>query len=87
MKKLTVNILLGVLIGFSAATTQANDSISATVAQVVSLGPGPVINPENSLYIEEKKAAMVKQVQHYQAKQIKRRGKKNKHHRKIATDS
>ncbi|HGM5323939.1 hypothetical protein AAY84_04230 [Serratia marcescens] len=81
MNKLIISILLSTAFGLSGSAAQANDGTPAAIAPIVSLGPGPVINLANSLNMEEKKAAMVKQIQQYQAKQIEPRSKKNKRHK------
>lgn len=78
MNKLIISILLSTVLGLVGSAAQANDGAPAAITPIVSLSPGPVINPANSLNMEEKKAAMVKQIQQYQAKQTERRSKKNK---------
>ncbi|ULH10610.1 hypothetical protein MF265_22260 [Serratia marcescens] len=79
---ISVSALLGLFLGLSAVTAQASEDTSAAIAPLVVRGPGPVINPENSQYMDEKKAAMTKQVQQHQAKQAKHHSKKTKHHAK-----
>jgi hypothetical protein len=85
MNRLAVCTLLGVLIGFGIMTAQASDDTSSAIAPPTMRGPGPVINPEGSQYMEEKKAAMEKQIPQH-TKQGKHHSKKKhhgkKHHKK-----
>lgn len=67
---ISVSALLGLFLGLSAVTAQASEDTSAAIAPLVVRGPGPVINPENSQYMEKKNAA-AKAIQQYQARQAK----------------
>ncbi|CAI1965162.1 hypothetical protein [Serratia quinivorans] len=82
MQRLAVNTFLGVLLGLSGVTAQASDDTSAAIASIITRGPGPVINPENSQYMEEKKSVMAKQAQPHRVKQVKHHGKKKPHAKK-----
>ncbi|CFQ32176.1 MULTISPECIES: hypothetical protein [Yersinia] len=57
MNKLAISTLLGMLLGLGGVTTQASADTSTAITPPIARGPGPVINPENSQYIEEKNAA------------------------------
>ncbi|WP_261464751.1 hypothetical protein [Serratia marcescens] len=92
MRQLSIGVLVASLLGFgiSAAmaapmpTTRADTSVA--IAPLTVRGPGPVINPEGSKHMENKKVALEKQTpQHsrqgtHHAKKIKPHGKK--HHKK-----
>ncbi|EGH0794905.1 TPA: hypothetical protein ACGSNH_001942 [Escherichia coli] len=84
MNKLQIYILLGLLSGLNITTVQARDNSYPSVPPMSPRGPGPVINPENSQYMEEKEARLAKQIQHHQSAQEKRTIKEKrtttKHH-------
>ncbi|MBH3035808.1 hypothetical protein GW643_17255 [Serratia marcescens] len=61
MNKFTVNYFLPLFLIFPVTIAQAEGKIPKSVKPVISLEPGPVINPENSQYMEEKKAKIDKQ--------------------------
>lgn len=92
MRQLLISVLGASLLGFwvtamAAAPMQTVIAdTSATIAPLVTRGPGPVVNPEGSQYMEEKKASggkiitqNIKQDKHHDKK--KHRGK-NYHKKK-----
>ncbi|HEJ7887079.1 TPA: hypothetical protein SMI12_004088 [Serratia liquefaciens] len=91
MRQLSIGVLVASLLGFgmtaavAAPMPTASADTSAAIAPLVARGPGPVINPEGSKYMEEKKAAMEKQMPQH-TKQGKHHSKKKhhgkKHHKK-----
>lgn len=92
MRQLSIGVLVASLLGFgisaavAAPMPTATADTSAAIAPLAARGPGPVINPEGSKYMGDKKAAMEKQTpQHtkkskHHAKKAKHYGKK--HHKK-----
>ncbi|MGO2143624.1 MAG: hypothetical protein ACTH4K_08790 [Serratia bockelmannii] len=77
MRQFSIVVLVASLTGATAviaAPMQAAPPAPTAVAPHVTHGPGPVINPENSQYMEEKNAA-AKVTQKHQTKETK-------HHRK-----
>ncbi|MFZ4170596.1 hypothetical protein ACEV60_18350 [Enterobacter ludwigii] len=57
MNKYTAFTLLIFLNGLSTIAANASDDTSSAISAVAARGPGPVINPENSQYMEDKNAA------------------------------
>ncbi|ULH10507.1 hypothetical protein MF265_21690 [Serratia marcescens] len=82
MSKLIMSVFLGMLLGGCGMAAQASNDTSAAITPVVTLGPGPVTSPENSQYMEEKKALETKQAKQHQTKQAKHHSKKTKYHAK-----
>ncbi|HCC3327757.1 TPA: hypothetical protein M4731_000929 [Salmonella enterica] len=69
MRQLSAAVVVAFLFGFSAVaadmpadSTHSSDTSAPTRPPLV-FGPGPVINPENSQYLEDKNAAMKKDQQ------------------------
>lgn len=69
MRQLSAAVVVASLFGFSAVaadmpadSTHSSDSTAPTRPPLV-FGPGPVINPENSQYMEDQSAAMKKEQQ------------------------
>jgi hypothetical protein len=75
MNKYTVYILLTISSGFSLSIANATSTSSQAKNPVVERGPGPVINPENSQYIEEKKSE--------EKTHLKRKGHNKNHYTKM----
>ncbi|MBU9839261.1 hypothetical protein J1780_04740 [Rahnella aceris] len=74
---------IGVLLGLGLTTVEAapihmtSADTSAEIAPLIARGPGPVVNPENSQFMEDKNAAIkaTNQVNH-EAKPARHQGKK-----------
>ena len=69
MRQLSAAVVAASLFGFSAVaadmpadSTHSSDTSAPTRPRLV-FGPGPVINPENSQYMEDQSAAMKKEQQ------------------------
>ncbi len=69
MRQLSAAVVVASLFGFSAGaadmpadSTHSSDTSAPTRPPLV-FGPGPVINPENSQYMEDQSAAMKKEQQ------------------------
>lgn len=82
MRQLSIGVLLASLLGGgltpaeAAPIHMASADTSAEIAPLITRGPGPVVNPENSQYMEEKNAAV-------KAKnQVKHGAKATRHHGK-----
>ncbi|MEH4990386.1 hypothetical protein ACOY5P_24150 [Enterobacter asburiae] len=63
MNKYIVCILLTFLSGFSIVEANASDDTSTAISPVVAKGVGPVINPENSQFMENKNTAVKKRLE------------------------
>ncbi|EHN8908261.1 hypothetical protein F6T93_001527 [Enterobacter hormaechei] len=63
MNKYTAFTLLIFLNGLSTIAANASDDTSSAISAVAARGPGPVINPENSQYMEDKNAAEKKRIE------------------------
>ncbi|MGC6030920.1 hypothetical protein [Enterobacter kobei] len=66
MRQLSATVVVASLFGFSAVaadmpadSTHSSDTSAPTRPPLV-FGPGPVINPENSQYVEDQSAGMKK---------------------------
>ncbi|HHL0960456.1 TPA: hypothetical protein ACQVH3_005266 [Serratia marcescens] len=71
----------GISAAVAAPMPTASADTSAAIAPLATRGSGPVINPEGSKYMEDKKAEMEKQMPQH-TKQVKHHAKKAKHHGK-----
>lgn len=69
MRQLSAAVVVASLFGFSAvaadmpADSALSPDTSAPTRPPLVFGPGPVINPENSQYLEDQNAAMKKEQQ------------------------
>lgn len=65
MRQLSVAVLITSLVSFAANAADSSNSedTAAPSRPALAFGPGPVINPENSQYMEDKKAAINKEQQ------------------------
>ncbi|MFZ4172206.1 hypothetical protein ACEV60_26660 [Enterobacter ludwigii] len=87
MRQLSMGVLVVSLMGLGMASAvaapmpTAGADTSSTIAPLITRGPGPVIAPKGSKYMEEKNAAVKKQISQH-ARQDKHHGKKNHHSKK-----
>lgn len=91
MRQLLIGVLGASLLVFWVTALAADPmqtiiaDTSATITPLVTRGPGPVVNPEGSKYMEEKKAPGGKQITHNTKQDKHHEKKKNRgknHHKK-----